>query len=352
MTFDQSRALSDGAIVYEADRAAAATRHSNVVLLMLLAEVERRDLHLALGYSSLFSFCTRRLKLSEASAYGRITAARLARRFPEVLDLVGEGALTLSGISRLAGHVTAENAECVFDAAKFKSTRDIEQLVASLTPQPDVPSCLRALPLAPVASASGAVALRPVVPIDAVAADAPASADSRAGCPARIEQNIVSQPAARRRPALVAPLGTARHLLKITIGDKARGHLERLRDLMRHRIPDGDPAAIVEAALEELLARVERERLGNVRTPRHAGPSAGADRRRIPAGVRRAVWARDGGRCAFVGRDGRCGSAAFLELHHVKPVASGGQPTVDNLELRCRAHNGHEARRWFDEQRQ
>jgi hypothetical protein len=60
--------------------------------------------------------------------------------------------------------------------------------------------------------------------------------------------------------------------------------------------------------------------------------------------VRRAVWARDGSRCAFVSADGRrCEERGFLELHHTVPYAAGGNATVDTIELRCRAHNLYEA---------
>ena len=52
---------------------------------------------------------------------------------------------------------------------------------------------------------------------------------------------------------------------------------------------------------------------------------------------------RDEGRCAFVGRSGRCEERGFLELHHVVPFAEHGRATVDNIELRCRAHNAYEA---------
>ena len=59
--------------------------------------------------------------------------------------------------------------------------------------------------------------------------------------------------------------------------------------------------------------------------------------------MRRQVWARDGGRCAFLGKIGRCAERGFLEFHHVVPFAAGGAATVENIELRCRAHNAHEA---------
>jgi hypothetical protein len=58
-------------------------------------------------------------------------------------------------------------------------------------------------------------------------------------------------------------------------------------------------------------------------------------------------WARDEGRCAFVGDAGRCTERGFLEFHHVVPFAEGGATDAANLQLRCRAHNAFEAEEWF-----
>jgi hypothetical protein len=59
------------------------------------------------------------------------------------------------------------------------------------------------------------------------------------------------------------------------------------------------------------------------------------------------MWQRDGGRCAFNGAHGRCTETRFLEYHHVVPFAEGGEASVSNIELRCRAHNQYEAGLWF-----
>jgi hypothetical protein len=40
-----------------------------------------------------------------------------------------------------------------------------------------------------------------------------------------------------------------------------------------------------------------------------------------------------------------------LEFHHVVPFASGGPTTVENLQLRCRAHNAFEGRQIFGDWR-
>ena len=51
-----------------------------MALVASLAEMDARKLYLGEGCSSLFTYCTRVLYLSEYAAYGRIEAARAARR--------------------------------------------------------------------------------------------------------------------------------------------------------------------------------------------------------------------------------------------------------------------------------
>jgi hypothetical protein len=64
--------------------------------------------------------------------------------------------------------------------------------------------------------------------------------------------------------------------------------------------------------------------------------------------VKRAVWLRDGGRCAFVASAGRrCNERAFLEFHHREPYAIGGEAAVANISLRCRQHNAYEGQLAF-----
>ena len=95
-----------------------------------------------------------------------------------------------------------------------------------------------------------------------------------------------------------------------------------------------------------LLADLERTKLAATQRPRATRTSSHRSRH-IPAAVRRKVWARDGGHCAFVGTNGRCAERGFLEFHHVAPYAAGGRTTVENLELRCRSHNAYEAEQYF-----
>jgi HNH endonuclease len=119
-----------------------------------------------------------------------------------------------------------------------------------------------------------------------------------------------------------------------------------VQDLLRHSIPNGDPAAIFDRALTLLLAELSKTKFSAVGRPRPARQTRTGSRH-ISAAVKRDVWQRDGGRCAFRGERGRCIETGFLEFHHVVPYAKGGATTLENLELRCRTHNAYEAAQDF-----
>ena len=334
--------LSDRDLLDETVRVAARERCTTAELLALLAEVDARRLYLNEGYSSLFTYCTQVLHLSEPAAYGRITAARAARRFPIILARLADGDVTLTTVNLLAAHLTDDNHEALLDAARHRGKRDVERLVASLEAQPDISSSVRRIPAthvdAQVAPPSGSSPMlaqltHPAATPERQPSGKGAASESRAPSP---------------RP-VVTPLSTDRYLLKITLSAATHQKLERARDLLRHANSSGDPAVIVDRALTLLVETLERSKIAATLSPRkHGAGSARSHRgRHVPAAVKRAVWARDDGRCAFLGLRGRCKETGFLEFHHVVPFAEGGTMDRDNLQLRCRAHNQYEAVRHF-----
>jgi hypothetical protein len=130
--------------------------------------------------------------------------------------------------------------------------------------------------------------------------------------------------------------------VQFTVTKETHDKLRRVQNLLCREIPGGDPAAIFERALDLLLEDVEKKKLAAAAKP---GPPRGSREgsRAVPAHVVRAVWKRDGGQCAFVGRSGRCAERRFLERHHVQPFGHQGPATVQNISLRCRAHNVYES---------
>jgi len=159
--------------------------------------------------------------------------------------------------------------------------------------------------------------------------------------------DLAATPAPQFRAAVVRPLAPERYKLQVTLTRETHEKLRRAQALARHSLPDGDVGSILDRALTLLIDHLERRRFAQVASPRPSPGESAASGRHIPAAVRRAVWQRDEGRCAFVGRTGRCRETAFLEFHHVTPYSTGGPATADNIQLRCRAHNQYEARVLF-----
>jgi HNH endonuclease len=294
--------LSDPELEAEVGRLAGCKREATASLMAYLAELYGRRLHERAGFSSLFTYCTDVLRLSEHEAYDRMRAAKVARRYPAVLTLLVTGRVNLTTVQLLAPHLTPKNQEELFSAASGKSKRQVQELLAWRYPRADVASSVRKLPSWSLASA---------------------------------------------RTPVVQPLAPDRYRVTFTANAEMCEKLALAQDLLSHAIPGGDPAQVFARALDALVDALVKQKFAVTSRPGTRRGQAD-DSRNIPAEVKRGAFIRDRGRCAFVGTHGRrCGERAFLEFHHLVPYAVGGRPTLDNIELRCRAHNGYEAERFY-----
>jgi hypothetical protein len=360
------------------------SRSAEADLVAYIGEVDARRLYCREASPSMFAYCTERLHLSDAEAYLRIAAARASREHPVLLEMLADGRLHLTAIAKLAPHLTLENRDALLQRATHRSKRQIEELIAELVPRPDAPALLRKLPerrtVAPLSAALklGRDEAAPEAPGVPLAPDGEASTDSEPAVKAPAPQvQLRPDAVAAARPAMIEPLAPARYKIQFTASAELRDKLERLRGLMRASVPDGDLAAIIEQAVTEKLERLESRRFGRTRSastvlrastasasPRRLFPATGggsttsgvdpaksggrspsrkgrpAVSRHIPAAVRRAVYARDGGQCRYVDAQGRrCTARAGLEFHHRHPFGYGGTHSVDGISLACKAHN-------------
>lgn len=322
--------LSDDELLARVRRLVDRSNEVTAHLVAHLAELDSRRLYLGEGCSSLFTYCTEVLGLSESAAYRRIEAARAARKFPVLLEMLAQGAVHLTAVVMLAPHLTLENHEELLAQATHKTKRELEVLVARLRPQSPVPSSIRKLPSPREASdtAQPKLQLSSAIP-------------EGSGAPAASAQVTPA------RPAVVAPLAPELYRVQFTTSAELHAKLCRARELLHPQIPAGDVAALVDRALTVLLADLEKRKMGATERPRKSRGTAPGSRH-IPAEVRRKVWERDGGQCTFLGRDGRrCSERAGLEIDHIVPHALGGEATVENTRLRCGRHNVYEAERVF-----
>src|SRR6185369_16887110 len=97
--------LSDAELVAEVTSLAIREHEATARLIAHLAELDARRLYLGAGFASLFTYCMEVLRLSEAETYNRIEAARVARKFPAILDRLAQRSLSLTTVGVLASHL-------------------------------------------------------------------------------------------------------------------------------------------------------------------------------------------------------------------------------------------------------
>jgi HNH endonuclease len=295
---DDFQSLSDDQLLAAIERFADEERERIPWFLACLGEADRRGVFIKRGYSSTFDYCLRKLKFSEGEAFRRIQAARAGVSRPGILSALSEGHLTLTSVSKIAPHVHRADAPEIIARAEGKSTRELDELLVPLRPEAGKPDRMRAVSIiAPIANGG----------------DPPAAIT-------RVDFSFQGPPALREA-------------------------IERAKDMLSHKFPFGGMGEVLFEIVQEYLERHDPQqtlKLGRLAPPK--------GRSSIPAAIRRAVWARDGGRCAFIGPDAtRCQTRRALELDHKTPRALGGTDTLENLRLLCRPHNDSERRRILGE---
>lgn len=316
MSAQMSNARTAAVLRRDLFAAAERDRTDTAEFLALIAEFDASRLYVPEGYSSMHAFCVGELRMCEDSAYKRIQAGRAGWKYPQLFAALSAGKLHLSAIFLLSPHLTPENVDELVAASTHQSKRAIRDLIARrvLGPAP-------AFEFEPTSTGEKGDQLEPV-PVISYGEKAP--------------NELV--------PPMVAT--SARVGVHCTVD---REKLDRARALLSHCVPSGKLDQVLDRALEAVIRETERRTFGQTERPRsRAERRPSSDRRRIPAHVKREVWQRDDGRCTFVGTNGhRCGERRFLEFDHIRPVARGGEATVEDLRLCCRAHNQYEAERLF-----
>ena len=401
---DRLKALPDDELLARLSSIVGRRNQITAEFLAYLAELDERQIFLDLGFASLFEYCVEKLGLCESTAGRHIAAARVCRNHPEVFARVASGALHASALSLLRKHLSPENAAELFELCAHRSARKVEELLAARFPRPDVRDLMRRLP------AQAGLTLDVERASETMPTEAPPCEPS-----APLQQALVASPwrepsnasgAARApetpKPGRLEPLSAERYGVHFTADAGFRELLERVRGLAGHRLPNGDLMTLLKSGLEAYERELTKERFALGRKPRRSrgvapAPSAPSPpsepseadlsatvmrkpegsrpepsdlatqstsnsssssssssnpNRHVPAAVARAVFVRDGQQCSYVAPSGRrCGARWCLELDHVDPRAVGGESTIENLRLRCRAHNQRYARQYYGKSR-
>jgi len=306
-------------------------------IVINLQKISDQNLHLKMGYRSLFDYCTRALGYSESCAYRRISAVKVSRFAPEITTKLNEGTLSLTSVALAQNFFyTAQKTD------RALSTETKKQILITLE------NCNKSESEEKLIQAATRLGL------------------DNTGLDIKEKLRLVSE---------------SESVLHIRLPNSTIEKLRRLRSLRAHKNPNMSYAELIEdlctyalkkldpmagvtagAASEDATAgdaASEKAQLGahaallaNSAAATTTGSKttvlamkASRDPRYIPTPIRREVWRRDKGRCTFTIFDSQtnqqrnCGSNHLLQVDHIQPVAIGGPATKENLRLLCHAHH-------------
>lgn len=373
--------LSDNDLLERLKTYRGAERAVLLKILGCINEVERRRLYVPRGYASLYEFCMDFLEYSRSAAMRRIHAARCIERFPHVAVLLRSGELTLTVAAMISPILTKENAGEIISYAKGRSTREVEMLVSRHRPKFMLRDRVRPVSLMVPDVIKNDSSQFPGAgknlnqPIDN-------KSDKNRALPLDSDnpnfKDMLSTIAGKTTTENVERvLITQKYKLEFAVDPEFMEKLGRIRSLLSTKYPGGMGfEKVFDILMQEFLERHDPEKRiqrrnaqkdharnrdsasnGNNKQGQekkvsdHVGKHArksGEQSRHIPPAIRDEVFARDGGRCTFIGPKGRrCGCRWNLQVDHINPFAKGGRNSPDNLRLLCARHNILEAERIY-----
>ena len=329
-------------------------RNLSVRILLFLKEIELRKLYLARGHSSLFVFCVKELKYSEAMAYHRTGALKVIEEIPEAKQAVETGELSIATLSLVQSACNAKKRKTKVEVGLEEKKKLLDEVVGKSKKQTE-----------------------------------------------KILSEHFPEIREAMKPERVRPVGSSVEdevEVRFNMKSDLNGKLKRLRDLTAHRNPCPTYAELIELMADYMLdgidpvrkaERMEKktrekelrktqesnslgqskdevsaakvgdaEQLSTVKVNSTANPTSTQNStlktspkssRHCSVQTERTVWVRAQSRCEHVDEKtgNRCDETRRLQLDHVIPYAISQDSSEKNIELVCTQHNLYRATQWF-----
>jgi len=267
----------------KAVQAAKNFHRAEAELLEIIQQVDKRKVFRALGFSSLFTYVTQSLGLSENLAYNFITVARKSNEIPQMKEAIESGTLNVSKARRVVSVINSDNQASWIEKASNLTQREVEKKVAEVQPQSRVKERIKVL--------------------------TPSVSELR--CPISEELG--------EKIKRVQDLESTRQKRAVTI--------------------EGAVEAMVEVYLEK-KDPVAKAHKAKTREVKKLSSRKESQSQCLSASIKHEVNKRDGGRCIYVDRSGtRCSNRRWIQYHHVVPVSQGGEHRVENIISVCQVHH-------------
>jgi hypothetical protein len=311
------------------DRVFKTERNSQANFILLLCEISERKLHIAMGYSSLMVYCVQHFQLTEFSAYRRMQIARVAKKFPALVEAIRGQKVSLTTAAMIAPKLKENSVAEQIGECSGKSKEQVKRILAVWEPKADVKESVRHLK----ASDKNDPISAHVFPAPGTNSDVTLNNFSGFFATPTVSEAL---PKAKEE---VKPLSADRTCLRFSIKADTEEKLKRAQEISgANRLDD-----VLDLLLEAYLEKKDpsrREARREKRAEKKESRSEETAPRTATPRLKDKALARVGHQCSYVSADGnRCAERTRLELEHIKPRGRGGDNSEGNLTILCKSHN-------------
>ena len=280
-------------------------------IIVILSEIQYRRVYSELGYSSLFEMLTKHFKLSESSAYQKVSLIKLIADVPAAKNALIIGEASMSNLVLASSFIkeqnknvkimTVEEKANVIELVKRNSYKEAKEKLALLSPQPVI---------------------------------------------------------AKDKSITVSKTQTNLHF---TIDIDLQKKLDHIKNLISHKNANPTMNELLTIMADITIEQIEKKKGINKKvhtSSKHCVTKKTCQKnlsskvknrsRYISKNVRREVYEKAQGQCEYVSPEGvRCQCKRFLQYEHTTPFSKGGLNDSATLVLFCSEHNALRAKQEF-----
>jgi hypothetical protein len=255
-------------------------------LISVLQEVEAEKVFSYLGFTSLFQYCLKVLKLSEDQSYTYIRIARASKEVPALKAALEMKSLSISNAKKIASVITVENQTEWLEKGQRLKSRELDREIVKSHPEK----------------------------------------------------------ACREK---VKPITESLYELRCTLSAEGEKHLKRALDIVAQNIGKTLEEVLKEfVERHDPVKKAERSLQRKRQAPvTKLVAYKNGKRTKVPQPLRHEAMKEANGQCSHQEPSGeRCPNQRYLEVHHCRPVSIGGEHRLDNLQVLCSSHHRIEHR--------
>lgn len=336
--------ISNEELTQRLEKLVRSERKITHLVLLHIIKIEERKIYAEMGFDGMYTYLTRGLGYSEASAYRRLQAARLLKQVPSVADKIESGALNLSQLTQVQ--------KCLKEDAKIgvdTSIKRTEEILESLQHKNTFET-------------QKTLAVEFNQPIQKTENLKPQADES-----VRIEVTLTAEQfqeleQAKSLLSHICPEGSWADIIGVLAKNYNQKKLGKNTEKTTHSVRATKPKSgqrksglmLMRQSLHirghEICKNTDPKNKEKTTQPVLATEPIykSVPRKYISVHTKRELLTKANHCCEYVDpkTKKKCQSKSYLEIDHIHPVALGGEDDIKNLRILCRSHNNLAARQY------